>query len=174
VASVRHDRIQELIKELASNIILFRLKDPRLGFVTITKVDLSPDMRSAKVFYSVLGSDKDVKLTDAAIRHARGHVQREVAKRLHVRFAPEIVFVFDEYPRKSIELSKLIDKALAEDEERRKQTGREEPAEAPAETDSEEPQGEDEADELVDEDGYPDEEDVELDDADEQADDDEK
>jgi len=133
VASVRHDRIQELIKELASNIILFRLKDPRLGFVTITKVDLSPDMRQAKVYYSVFGTDKDVKLTDAAIRHARGHVQREVAKRLHVRFAPEIIFVFDEFPRKSIELSHLIDKALAEDAERRKQTGREEPAEPPAE-----------------------------------------
>ena len=127
MATVKHDRIQQLIKELASNIILFHLKDPRLGFITVTKVDLSADLRLAKVYYSVLGTDADARLTAAAIGHARGHIQREVAKHIHLRFAPEIRFEFDDTPKKSIELAKLIDAAVAEDEERRKATGRDVP-----------------------------------------------
>jgi ribosome-binding factor A len=120
VASIRHDRVQAQIKEIASNIILFQLKDPRVGFVTITRVDLSSDMRVAKIYYSVLGSDVDTKLTARAIGHARGHVQREIAKRVRLRFAPIITFELDESPRKGIELANLIDEAVAEDQERRK------------------------------------------------------
>ena len=121
MATVKHDRIQELIKESASNIVLYELKDPRLGFITITKVDLSPDLRFAKVYYSVLGTDAEAKLTAHAIQHALGHIQREVAKHVHLRFAPEISFVVDDAPRRSVELSQLIDKAVAEDQERRKE-----------------------------------------------------
>ena len=127
MASVKHDRIQEQIKEVASQIILFRLKDPRLGFITITKVDLSLDLRVAKIYYSVLGTDIDTKLTAQAMGHARGHIQREVAKHIHLRFAPEIRFELDDTPRKSIELSKLIDQAIAEDEQRKKETHRDQP-----------------------------------------------
>ena len=120
MASIRHDRVQEQIKEVASKIILFELKDPRIGFLTITKVDLSPDMRFATIFYSVLGSDVDTRLTAHAIAHARGHVQRQIAKQVRLRFAPIISFEFDETPKKSIELAHLIDEAVAEDEKRRK------------------------------------------------------
>ncbi|HUS58528.1 MAG TPA: 30S ribosome-binding factor RbfA [Planctomycetota bacterium] len=120
MATVKHDRVQELIKEVASHIVLYELKDPRLGFITITKVDLSPDLRSAKIFYSVLGTDTEANLTAHAIRHARGHIQREIAKHIRLRFAPEISFVVDDTPKKSIELSRLIDEAIAEDEERKK------------------------------------------------------
>ena len=117
----RHDRIQQLIKQLASNIILYELKDPRMGFVTISRVDLSSDLRFAKVFYSVLGSDVDMQQTARTIQHARGHIQRQIAKQIRLRFAPEISFEFDDSPRKSIELSQIIDEAVAEDEERKNQ-----------------------------------------------------
>jgi ribosome-binding factor A len=122
VASIRHDRVQEHIKEIASTIILFELKDPRLGFVTITKVDLSSDMRSAKIYYSVLGSDVDTRLTAHAMRHSRGHVQREIAKRLRrLRYTPIISFEYDDSPKTGIELSGIIERAIAEDEQRKKQ-----------------------------------------------------
>lgn len=121
MASIRHDRVQEQIREIASNIILFELKDPRVGFVTITRAELSPDMQFAKIYYSVLGSDVDTRLTARAIAHARGHVQTEIAKRLRrLRSVPIISFEYDESPKKSIELARLIDEAVAEDEERRK------------------------------------------------------
>ena len=122
MASIRHDRVQEQIKEIASTIILFELKDPRLGFVTITKVDLSSDMRAARIYYSVLGSDVDTRLTGHAMRRARGHVQGEIAKKLRrLRYTPIISFEYDDSPKTSIELSGLIDRAIAEDEERKKQ-----------------------------------------------------
>ena len=142
--TIKHDRVQELIKEVASNVILFQLKDPRLGFITITRVDLSPDLRQAKIYYSVLGTDADAKLTAHAMRHARGHVQREVAKHLHIRFAPEISFEFDESPRKSIELAHIIDQAIAEDLARHKN---DETTDATGES-SESDEGPEESDEL--------------------------
>jgi len=119
MASIRHDRIQKQIKETASSIILYELKDPRIGFVTVTRVDLSPDLRYATIYYSVLGSDVDTRLTARAMGHARGHIQREIAKRVRLRFAPIIKLEMDDSPRKSIELSHLIDEAVAEDEHRR-------------------------------------------------------
>lgn len=121
MASIRHDRIQEQIKEIASSIILYELKDPRVGFVTVTRVDLSPDLRYATIYYSVLGSDVDTRLTARAIGHARGHIQREIAKRVRIRFAPIIKLEIDESPKKSLELAHLIDEAVAEDEQRRQE-----------------------------------------------------
>jgi len=130
VASIRHDRVQTQIKEIVSKVILFELKDPRLGFVTVTRVDLSPDMQFAKIFYSVLGSDVDTRLTAHAISHARGHVQSEIAKHLRrLRFVPKISFEYDDSPKKSIELAYLIDEVVAEDDERRKKHEQAEPDE---------------------------------------------
>ncbi len=66
MTSIRHARVQEQIKEIASTIVLFELKDPRLGFVTITRVELSSDMRFARIYYSVLGSDVDINLYESS------------------------------------------------------------------------------------------------------------
>jgi len=140
VANVRHERVQEQIKQVASRIVLYELKDPRLGFVTVTRVDLSPDLRFAKIYYSVLGSDADIKLTQRAIGHARGHIQREIAHNVRLRFAPEISFEFDESPRKSIELAHLIDKAVAEDEQRKKENEQEHEGEQKPESGEQEPE----------------------------------
>lgn len=142
MASVRHERVQEQIKQVASRIILYELKDPRLGFVTVTRVDLSPDLRFAKIFYSVLGDDTDIKLTQRAIRHAKGHIQREIARNVRLRFAPEISFEFDESPRKSIELAHIIDEALAQDEQRKKENEQHEDKQEPESEQKPEPQPE--------------------------------
>jgi len=129
VASVRHERVQEQIKQVASRIILYELKDPR-------------DLRFAKIFYSVLGDDTDIKLTQRAIRHAKGHIQREIARNVRLRFAPEISFEFDESPRKSIELAHIIDEALAQDEQRKKENEQHEDKQEPESEQKPEPQPE--------------------------------
>ena len=106
----RHEKVAEAIRQEASLIIHDKLKDPRLGFVTITSVELTPDMRYAKIFYSVLGKDEDYKKTQEALDSALGFIRRLVAERVNLKFAPDIVFKED----RSIEYSIRIDQVLNE------------------------------------------------------------
>lgn len=92
----KFEKLVELIKRRISAIVLHKLKDPRIGFITITKIDLSRDLKDCKVFYSVLGSKGEITRTTHAINNARGFIQREVAKTLRTRVMPKIVFVVDE------------------------------------------------------------------------------
>jgi len=106
----RHDKVREVIKQEVSRILHDELKDPRLGFVTITDVELSGDMRHAKVFFSVLGKDEDYKKTQEALDCALGFVRRLVAERINLRFAPQIIFRED----RSSEYSSRIQQVLEE------------------------------------------------------------
>jgi ribosome-binding factor A len=104
----RHDKVKEAIKQEVSTILHDELKDPRLGFITITDVELSGDMRHAKVFFSVLGKDEDYQKTQAALDSALGFIRRLVAERINLRFAPEIIFRED----RSSEYSSRIQEVL--------------------------------------------------------------
>ena len=84
----RHDKVAQALKEEISLIIHDELKDPRLGFVTITKLELTPDLRCAKVFYSVFGKDEDHKKTKEALNSSLGFIRRLIARRIKLRFAP--------------------------------------------------------------------------------------
>jgi len=106
----RIDRVAEAIRQEVSIILHEKLKDPRVGFVTITRVDLSPDMRNAKVFFSVLGNDDDYNKTQKALDSALGYIRSLVAQRINMRFAPEIVF----RPDRSTEYSVRIEEVLNE------------------------------------------------------------
>jgi ribosome-binding factor A len=108
--STRHERITEAIRKEMSLIVHDELKDPRLGFVTITRVDLSPDFRSARIFYGVLGKEDDYRKTQEALESASGFIRRELAQRIKLRFAPEIFFKED----RSTEFSIRIEEALME------------------------------------------------------------
>jgi ribosome-binding factor A len=90
-----------------ADILQNDLKDPRLGMVTCTRVDLTNDLRHAKVYVSVLGDDKDDSMR--ALTSASGYVRRKLAGRLGLRVAPEIVFVFDPSVEYSIRLEGLIE-----------------------------------------------------------------
>ena len=116
--SRRMERITNIIKQCASETILYKLKDPRRGFVTVTRVQVTADLRHAKIFVSVLGEQADQRTTLRALHSARGFIQTRIAHHLTTRFSPEIVFALDESPARSIEISQLIDKAIAEDESR--------------------------------------------------------
>jgi len=91
----RADRVGDLIKEEISRIIQYELKDPGIGFVTITAVKLSDDLRHAKIFYSVLGDEKANKESSCALERACGFIQHEIGRRLRLKYTPEICFCFD-------------------------------------------------------------------------------
>ena len=107
-------RIAREIKEIVSRVIILELADPRLGFVTVTEVEVTPDLRTAQVKLSVLGDPADGKLCLKAIEHARGRIQSEVNASLMTKVVPRLTFVLDDRVKKSIEISRLINKARAE------------------------------------------------------------
>ena len=88
----RLDRVNQLIKEEVSMLLQRELKDPRLGFVTVTEVDTSNDLRQAKVFVSVLGGDDQWKASMAALTSARGFVRNWLRQHLDLRVTPELDF----------------------------------------------------------------------------------
>ncbi|MCM8780633.1 MAG: 30S ribosome-binding factor RbfA [Candidatus Omnitrophica bacterium] len=113
---LRADKVAQALKKEISNIIHYELKDPRLGFVTVTRVELTADLRYAKVFYSVLGIDEDYKKTKEALDSAMGFIRRLLAQRLRLRFAPEFVFKEDKSSEYSISIQKVLEEIKKEDE----------------------------------------------------------
>ena len=88
----RLDRVNQLIKEEVSMLLQRELKDPRLGFVTVTEVETTKDLRQAKVFVSVLGGDEQWKASMTALTSARGFVRNWLRQHLDLRVTPELVF----------------------------------------------------------------------------------
>jgi len=110
----RLDRVQMAIKREVSSIIHDEIKDPRLGFVTITNVEVTKDMRLAKILYSVLGKDEDYGKTKAALDSAAGFIRRLIAERVQLRFAPEIMFKDDRSQEYSIRIQEVLDEIAKE------------------------------------------------------------
>ncbi len=108
---VRSDRVaHEIQVAIASMVTRGELRDPRIGFITITGVKVSPDLRVAKVFYSMLGTEEERKASQKGLEAAKGFIRREVTARVQLRVSPEIYFVFDE----SIVEGDKIDRLLRE------------------------------------------------------------
>ena len=106
-------RVAEAIREVVSETILYELNDPRVKMVTVTRAEVSGDLQHAKVYVSIMGSPNEQKLTMHGLRHASGFVQAKLAKRLQTRFTPVIRFVLDQGVKNSIEMTRLINEALA-------------------------------------------------------------
>ncbi|MCU0724455.1 MAG: 30S ribosome-binding factor RbfA [Planctomycetes bacterium] len=106
---IRHEKLSSLVHRRASEVILYELKDPRLGFVTVTRVKLSKDLRHATVYWSVVGPDSDRTKTAHALDHARGFVQSEVAAALQTRVTPALDFEYDESVEGSVRVSRILD-----------------------------------------------------------------
>jgi ribosome-binding factor A len=105
-------RVSEVIREVASETILFELQDPRVKKVTVTRAEVSADLQHAKIFVSVMGTPKEQELCMHGLRHAAGFVQSKLANRLKTRFTPVIAFVLDQGVKNSIEITRLINEAL--------------------------------------------------------------
>src|ERR1700732_3445148 len=98
-------RVAEVVREVASETILFEVSDPRVKGVTVTRAEVSADLQHAKVFVSLLGTPKERQLCLYGLKHAAGYVQSRLAPRLKTRFTPVISFVVDEGVKKSIEIT---------------------------------------------------------------------
>lgn len=112
--SHRTARVAEVIREVAAETILFELRDPRIKGVTVTRTEVSGDLQHAKIFVSLMGTTKEQQLCMHGLNHSTGYIQSKLADRMKSRFTPVITFVVDEGVKKSIEITRLINEALAQ------------------------------------------------------------
>jgi ribosome-binding factor A len=103
-------RVNEALREVLSARIAEGLKDPRIGFVTVTAVETSPDLRHARVYVSVLGNQQERDDSLAGLQHAHGVLQAEIAKVTHMKRTPELKFVYDETVEKGMRINELIER----------------------------------------------------------------
>jgi ribosome-binding factor A len=105
----------EAIREVVATSILFDVADPRVRAVTVLRVEVSADLRQARVFVSIMGTEAERKKSLEGLNHATGFLQARVAARLQTRFTPVLGFKLDDSVKKSVELGRLIDEAVASD-----------------------------------------------------------
>src|SRR3954465_1306655 len=116
MASTRQKKVQELLVHEISDIVRSELKDPRVGFVTITGAEVSPDLRHARVFFSVLGDAAQQETSTQALNRAAGFVRSEFARRAQMRFVPEIRFAFDPSIERGARISQLLEQVKQDEE----------------------------------------------------------
>ncbi|HST88553.1 MAG TPA: 30S ribosome-binding factor RbfA [Ktedonobacterales bacterium] len=119
----RQDQLGDVIAHELSDLMRTRLKDPRVGFASITGVEVSADLRHAKVFVSVMGDEAEQRATLAALEHAAGFLRHELAQRLTVRHTPEIVFRLDQSIARGAHVIDLINRVNADAPERGRAAG---------------------------------------------------
>src|SRR5829696_2681451 len=105
----RMRRVNEAVRQVLSEALL-ELKDPRIGFVTVTGVDTSPDLRHARVFVSVLGNEKKQRTSMAGLEAAHGVLQARISRELRLKRTPQLEFAYDHSVEEGIRMSVLIDK----------------------------------------------------------------
>lgn len=106
--SLRARQLAKRIQEIAAEAIEFRVKDPDLGFVTITDARLTNDFREATVFYTAMGTEEERAKTAAALERSRGAIRTEVGKRLGLKHTPSIALVVDAVPENALALEALL------------------------------------------------------------------
>ncbi len=106
----RSEKVAEAIHELVSALLLKGVKDPRIGFTTITGVKVSDDLHLATIYFSVIGSESEKQSTENGLNSARGFIRRELGKSLRMRYVPDVLFRYDE----SVDYGQRIDSLLNE------------------------------------------------------------
>jgi ribosome-binding factor A len=109
-------RVDEAVREVLGDALAKDLKDPRIGFVTVTDVKTSPDLRHARVYVSVLGTADEQDDTIAGLKSAHGFLQRKVAAELRLKNTPELDFFLDETAETGARIDELIDEVLPPEE----------------------------------------------------------
>lgn len=110
----RTAKVAAAIREVVSTTILFELRDPRVKNVTVLGVEVHPDLRSAKVHVSVMGEDKDIRLTMGGLTAARGFIQSRIAERIDMQYTPILTFVLDDGIKKSMDAERILRELAAE------------------------------------------------------------
>jgi ribosome-binding factor A len=107
--TARMRRVNEAIREILGDAITTELKDPRIGFVTVTEVDTSPDLRAARVYVSVLGSPEERESSLAGLRSSHGVLQAKIASSMRMKRTPTLTFEYDESAERGDRISRLLD-----------------------------------------------------------------
>src|ERR1700721_1273350 len=110
-------RLAERIPKIFAELLERRIKDPRLGFVTVTEARLTPDLREAKVFYTVLGTPQEREETAAALKSATGIIRSEVGRLIGLRHTPSLELIADVLPENAHRIDELVAAARRKDEE---------------------------------------------------------
>jgi ribosome-binding factor A len=108
-------RVNESVRQVLSEAV-GELKDPRIGFVTVTAVDTSPDLRHARVYVSVLGAEKKRAQSLAGLEAAHGVLQRRLARELRMKRTPQLAFEYDPAVERGVRMTQLIDELASDDE----------------------------------------------------------
>ena len=116
MSKLRMDRVGERMKQIISQVVTQELKDPRCGFITIAQVKVAPDLKSARVNYSVLGSDAEKRSAQRAIESARGYIQSRIAQRTAMKYTPIVTFHYDQSIEREIDMAKRIDAIVEADQ----------------------------------------------------------
>jgi ribosome-binding factor A len=111
----RSRRIADQVQRELSDVIRLELKDPRVGMITIIDVDVSPDSKNARVFFTVLGDQSRIDDATAGLQHAAGFLRSCLAQRMEMRSVPHLQFRYDASVERGMRLSQLIDTAVAQD-----------------------------------------------------------
>lgn len=109
MATARMRRINEVLREVVGAAIGSELSDPRIGFVTVTSVETSPDLRTAKVYVSVLGSAEEREATLSGLRSSRGVLQSKIAAETRMKRTPTVSFHYDEMIEQGVRISRLLE-----------------------------------------------------------------
>ena len=110
--SHRLARVREVIREVASETILFEMKDPRVKGVTVTRAEVTGDLQHAKVFVSIMGSEKEQQLSLSGLQNAAGFLQKKIAERIETRYTPRLTFVLDKGVKNSLEVNRILREVL--------------------------------------------------------------
>jgi ribosome-binding factor A len=113
----RMRRINEVLREVVGAAISSDLGDPRIGFVTVTSVETSPDLRTAKVYVSVLGDQGEREATLSALRSSHGVIQSRIAAETRMKRTPTLTFHYDETIEQGVRISRLLDQELPDEPE---------------------------------------------------------
>jgi len=104
----RSEKVADLIQKEISQMLVKSIKDPRIGFVTITRVSVSEDCRFAKIYFSVVGTLEERERSIKGLESAKGYVRKELGRRIRLRYTPDIVFQFDPSIEYAIHMEELI------------------------------------------------------------------
>jgi len=115
--SRRAQKTAEAIREVVGMAILAELKDPRIRDVTVTYVEVSADLRHAKVHVSVMGDESRQDLSLRGLQSAAGFLQSKIAQRIDLRYTPRLKFILDQGVKRSIEISRILDEVLPKEEQ---------------------------------------------------------
>jgi ribosome-binding factor A len=102
----------EAIRGVVSMAILTELRDPRVKHVTVVGVEVLPDMKSAKVYVSIMGTEKEQQLSLSGLQHAAGFLQKKIAERIETRYTPRLTFVLDKGVKNSLEVNRILREVL--------------------------------------------------------------